>query len=231
VARCLDDTVEVWKSIKGFPGYEVSSHGRVRSYFAHSKGRWAILGQPQRLLRPGKTSGGHRYVVLRRDRRSHPMRVGRLVAQAFIGAAPAGAIVLHLDSDVDNNRVENLAYGSLGDACGYHTSRAKLTPAQVLEIRRRRAAGEDAHSIAADVGISTITLNKICRGGSWRRVGGPTRAPAERLSDDDVRAIRIAYAEGVARSDIMAKWNVSESYLSLLVRGKRRRKTGGPISG
>jgi hypothetical protein len=115
MARCLDDKVEVWEPIEGFPGYEVSNQVRVRSYFAHDKGRWAILEQPRRLLRPGKAAGEHRYVVLRRGRRDHPMRVGRLVAQAFIGPAPAQSVVLHLDGDVDNNRVENLAYGALGD--------------------------------------------------------------------------------------------------------------------
>jgi hypothetical protein len=232
MASCPDDELEVWKPIEGFPGYEVSNHGRVRSYLGwNSEGRRAILEQPQRLLRPGKASGGHRYVILCRDRRTHPMRVGWLVAQAFIGAAPAQSVVLHLDRDVDNNRVENLAYGSPGDARSYHTSRAKLTPAQVLEIRQRRAAGEAAPSVAAAFGIAPQTVNAIYRGGSWRHVGGPTRAPAERLSDDDVRAIRIAYAEGMPRSDIMARWNVSESHLSLLVRGKRRRGAGGPICG
>jgi hypothetical protein len=223
---------ETWKPIEGFPGYEVSNHGHVRSYFAHDdEGRWAILEQPQRLLRPGYTSGGHPCVVLRKDRRDHSRSVSRLVAQAFIGPPPAGAIVLHLNGDVENDRVENLAYGTLSDVSGYHTPGAKLTPAQVLEVRRRRADGEDPRSIAAAFGISPTTLNKICRSDSWRYVDGPTCTPKERLSDDDVRAIRVAFAAGTPRSDIMAQWNVSESHLSLLLRGKRRRKAGGPICG
>jgi hypothetical protein len=232
MASCPDDELEVWKPIEGFPGYEVSNQGRVRSYHGwNSERRRGILKQPQRVLRPGRTSGGHRYVILRRDQRSHPMRVGRLVAQAFIGPAPAQSVVLHLDGDVDNNRVENLAYGSPGDARGHHVSisRAKVTPAQVLEIRQRRAVGEAARSIAAAFGIASQTVNGIYRGDSWRHVGGPTRAPAERLSDDDVRAIRVAFAAGTPRSGIMARWDVSESHLSLLLRGKRRCKAGGPI--
>jgi hypothetical protein len=33
MAPCPDDELEVWRPIEGFPGYEVSNQGRVRSYF------------------------------------------------------------------------------------------------------------------------------------------------------------------------------------------------------
>jgi hypothetical protein len=165
------------------------------------------------------------------------MRVGRLVAQAFIGPPPAASVVLHLDGDVDNNRVENLAYDSLGDALPIRRTTTGSPPPAASSLQHRwwrfAGAGPPARmprSVAAVFGVSPQTVNAIYRGGSWRHVGGPTRARAERLSDDDVRAIRIAYAEGMPRSDIMERWNVSESHL-LLLRGKRRREAGGTICG
>jgi hypothetical protein len=53
--------------------------------------------------------------------------------------------------------------------------RAKLNPKRVLEIVRRRRAGDSAESIAADYGISPGTIYQIMRGLIWQHVTGIDR--------------------------------------------------------
>ena len=52
-------------------------------------------------------------------------------------------------------------------------TRAKLTPEQVLEIRRRyRDGGETQRQIAADYGVTTGCVGAIVTGVTWRRLPG-----------------------------------------------------------
>lgn len=93
-----------WRPIPGYPGYEVSDEGSVRS----SKYR-----QP-RLLKPTTNpQTGYKQVYLRADGRTHTWRVHALVLLAFVGPRPEGDVqVRHLDGDRLNNRLANLAYGT-----------------------------------------------------------------------------------------------------------------------
>jgi len=63
--------------IKGFPKYEVSSLGRVKSFKRF----------PAQILKPVHTQTGYRQVSLCRDRSSnrHDFHVHRLVLTAFYG--------------------------------------------------------------------------------------------------------------------------------------------------
>jgi DNA invertase Pin-like site-specific DNA recombinase len=77
---------------------------------------------------------------------------------------------------------------------------AKLTPRQVLTIRRRLAAGETQAAIAADFGITKANVSAINRRLTWIEVRGPegrhtSEARGERngrakLTEADVREIR-----------------------------------------
>lgn len=49
-------------------------------------------------------------------------------------------------------------------------TRAKLTPADVREIRRRRALGDRYASIATDFGVTEYPVYAICTGRSWKHV-------------------------------------------------------------
>lgn len=97
---------EQWRRIPGNSRYEVSDHGRVRSY---------VRREP-RVLRPATANQiGHRRVYLGRDDADRPGRcewVHRLVLAAFVGPCPSGQEVRHLDGDPANNKLENLAYGT-----------------------------------------------------------------------------------------------------------------------
>jgi IS30 family transposase len=47
---------------------------------------------------------------------------------------------------------------------------AKLTEAQVVEIRRRRASGENIRAMAKELGIARSTIHMIGRRVTWSHV-------------------------------------------------------------
>lgn len=92
----------------GYEGrYEVSSLGRVRSVpRARTKGG---------ILKPWAQGKVGYLAVKLRDRPHRPDRsalVHTLVAEAFLGPRPNGQQVRHLNTQSQDNRVENLAYGT-----------------------------------------------------------------------------------------------------------------------
>lgn len=96
------------REIEGFPGYRVSSDGRVWSdrVWRGRKGRW---------MKGKVTPGGYHAVTLYRDGAQTTKTVHSLVAEAFIGPRPDGLEVRHLNGDPLDNRAENLTYGTHGE--------------------------------------------------------------------------------------------------------------------
>lgn len=99
------------------------------------------------------------------------MFVHWLVAEAFLGIRPEGLVIRHLDGDGNNNRVENLSYGTPSqnfqdeyDYRGYHW---KLTIEDVKDIRERYAKGEPGTSIMRDYGVSKTHVYDIIRGRAY----------------------------------------------------------------
>lgn len=109
----LLDLGEFWKTVPGWPSYEVNSIGQVRSVdrkITDSLGRTRI--QYGRVKRTSVDDGGYRRVELSHAGQRIRSGVHRLVALAFIGPPAEGQETRHLDGDSLNNCVENLAWGS-----------------------------------------------------------------------------------------------------------------------
>lgn len=114
------------------------------------------------------------------------------------GEIPPGAFVLH---SCDNPPCVNPAHLFLGDHAinmadkkrkgrapgrktatfpvwlrsdGEFNGRAKLTSAQVIEIRQLYARGVRSRELRRMFGISASTIRFIARGETWQDVGGPT---------------------------------------------------------
>ena len=97
---------ERWLPVVGYEGmYEVSDQGRVRSFKRRPEGV---------ILRPTRAGfSGHQTVCLRKGGRTYTGYIHRLMMRAFVGPPPErSTVVRHLDGDVDNNVLENLAYGT-----------------------------------------------------------------------------------------------------------------------
>lgn len=108
--------MEVWKAIPGYEGrYEVGSLGKIRSLprvrvcKTRHKDTTHTRFYAGRELSVYKMRDGHLMTML--GRKNH-MLVHRAVALAFIGPQPDGMEVLHLNGIPDDNRVENLKWGT-----------------------------------------------------------------------------------------------------------------------
>ena len=99
------ENIEIWKSLDflGYPDYEISTLGRVKSLNYLRSGKEGILKQYRNSL-------GYCKVNLHNDGKSKTFSVHRLVASAFLEPIEGKDIVNHKDQNPSNNHVENLEY-------------------------------------------------------------------------------------------------------------------------
>jgi len=78
---------------------------------------------------------------------------------------------LYAGTQVDNIQ-QCIAEGRFtrGDNCGEKQGHAKLTEADVREIRRLREGGWLQREIAEEYGIYQSTVSKICLGRNWKHI-------------------------------------------------------------
>ena len=219
---------EEWKQIRDLD-YEVSSLGRVRR-----RSRPEHLVKLRTYVRVGLVDRGKTVVFL-----AH-----RLVAEAFLGPAPEGkADVNHRDGNHANNAVENLEWvdprenqlhaikNRLYEGRGEGHGRAKLTEAQVGEIRRRYTGvyGEQTQ-LAREFGVSQDLIGKIVRGAVWTHREDCPKEPkvvrhdilhAAMLTEEQVRLIRERYTGVYGQQVALAReYNVPVSVVRKALRGE-----------
>ena len=160
---------EEWRAVPGAIGYEVSSTGLVRV--------WSRRRPDARRLKPTKTVKGYLRVAIKTEARTKLLFVHALVLTAFVGPRPPGLVTRHLNGVRDDNRLENLAWGTYAenaaDTIAHGRSHrgelhrcAKLTTADVLEIR----ASSDTIPVLADrfgVSMSTIGSLRVRKPSKW----------------------------------------------------------------
>ena len=109
---------EHWLPVVGYEGlYEVSDQGRVRSLdrWVRARDNGVRLAEG-RLLNAATLRSGHKRVTLSNDTNCKRALVHRLVLEAFVGPAPEGKpLALHNNDISDDNRIENLRWGSYHD--------------------------------------------------------------------------------------------------------------------
>jgi hypothetical protein len=106
--------MEIWTSIPGWEDrYEVSNLGRVRSmpHIVRTRGGGTRIS-PGKILRHGTIHGIYLNVTFTRPGVRRTYQVHRLVMLAFTGPCPEGMQVRHLNGIPDDNRLENLIYGT-----------------------------------------------------------------------------------------------------------------------
>jgi len=109
---------EEWRPVKGYEGrYEVSSVGRVKSLarIAVAPNASGYRNIPERILSLTPAGKGHRAVNLALEGVITRTLVHRMVAEAFIPNPDGLPFVRHLNDVPNDNRVENLAWGTPSD--------------------------------------------------------------------------------------------------------------------
>lgn len=161
---------EIWKQVKGFSNYEVSTLGRVRSKVSN------------KFLTPYKNKKRHyKYMSLQQNGKRKNFSLHRLIASTFIENPLNKAQVNHKSGDKMDNSVNNLEwvtpkenvhhaikngwfapplYGSLQPM-------AKVNEKQVIEIRRLEKEGMYHKDIAKIYGLGVSTVTHIVNRTRW----------------------------------------------------------------
>lgn len=175
-------TPERWLPVVGFEGfYEVSDFGRVRSL-----DRTVITSNSARRYRGKMLSSyvnvgtrGYPFVRLSSPQLRGNYAVHVLVLTAHVGPCPPGQETRHGPAGKLYAAVTNLSWGTRSknvgmdrlrdgqDNRGERHGNHKLTTEQVLEMRRRRAEGEELLSLAAAYSTSFQNVSDICLGKRW----------------------------------------------------------------
>lgn len=174
-----NESAEAWRPIEWADGwYDVSSHGRVRSWkklvgLGRGNGCRVERAEAPAPIRDAAHSRGYRYVALNLDGRQVVRTVHSLVAEAFLGQRPEGAQVCHFDGDKTNNHVTNLRYDSpaanAADRYRQGTMTGKLSVELAASVRELYAAGGVTQpALAERFGVSLVTINRTIRGAAWR---------------------------------------------------------------
>ncbi len=156
-----------WQDVTGYEGrYQVSRTGQVRKADGTPVGQWAS-----------------RYMQVRLSGPRRVLPVHRLVASAFLPNPHGLPVVNHIDCNPHNNSVENLEWCTQAENLdhsrrlgrirtdhnlGVRSANARLSDAQVLEIRRLYAAGNASYAaLARQYEMSKRAIGRIVLGETY----------------------------------------------------------------
>lgn len=172
---------EIWKAIPNYEGlYDASNQGRIRSLTHYAKNGRKF---PGKILKGSINSTGRPLVILYKGAKKKTENVHRLVALAFMGVSD-GLIVRHLNGNMTDNKLKNLSYGTPKQNSadrikhgtmhyGEKVHNAKLTNAQVIEIRRVhkfRCYTNGTMALAKKYKVSPSTISAILHGQNWSSI-------------------------------------------------------------
>lgn len=168
-----------YRPIDGFPGYRVGDDGTTWSCWAYNGRNPRRLSNDWKRMKPTPDGDGYLSVGLYRDGKARRRKIHLLVIETFIGPRPSSGLQachengvvsdcrrlnLRWDTGAGNQR-DRLKHGT--ESRGSKNGHARLTEAQVVEIRAAIAGGQAKKDIAARFSVSPSTISAIARGANW----------------------------------------------------------------
>lgn len=218
-------------NIPGFPGYFVSRDGKVYSRYIRGSHN---LGNEWRKLKP-KLRPSYYNVTLYHNGKNKKMYVHRLVAMVYLPNPRNLPVVMHLNNDRTDNRVENLKWGTqrenLEQAIREHRSfiwikncdkqpARKLTLSQENTIRKdwklyildkvnpKRYIRQFLLDQSSKYKVSQRTIRKVLE--HRKREFKIYELPLDKIIQD--------LSRGMTRGDVSKKWEISKVTLRKLLR-------------
>lgn len=179
--------IEEFKEIEGFPNYEISNCGRVRTksrkirYVHAVTGREHYRQSQERYLKLFQNACGYKFVSLRNAGKATPITVHRLVALNFIPNIDKLRVVNHKDGNKHNNCLSNLEWCTdeynhrhateTGlKASGERVGTSVLNSKCILAIRKLLKMGWSQGEIANLFEVSRPAINLINTGKTWSHI-------------------------------------------------------------
>ncbi len=219
--------------LPGFRGYYVRQDGSV----------WSIRTGELRRLKGIQQRSGYLMVSLYQGSRKkvRGCLIHRLILECFVGPCPRPKQARHLNGKRNDNRLENLAWGSAREnakdrethgttARGERSAGAVLTESNILKARDTIIRGRSQKTVATELGVHPSTLSDALRGRSWKHlvldksaipIYRGARCKNARLTEDVVRAIRREAACGTSYRLIAKQCGITFSNVGRIVRRER----------
>jgi hypothetical protein len=184
-----ESQIELWKPIQGFPGYDVSNLGRVRSWWRRgADGKWNSRGISRTeccIIRFNRQRQGYLDAALYRENGKRSIqKVHRLVATAFIMNVLNEPTVNHKNLVKSDNRLDNLEWASMRDqqqhlvALGLKpvplNAGRRLTIEEITMAQDLLSQGFTKAAVARKVGASRPTVSNILKAMKKGRSYGST---------------------------------------------------------
>ncbi len=224
-----------WKTVPGFPEYEVSDAGAVRT---------RATGH---IKTPSTDRHGYARVQLSQRGRPRCQSVHTLVALAFIGPRRGNNVVNHVDGNKTNNRPGNLEYATYRQN-SLHAHRAGLVPVRrgaahpstrltdndIRDIFNKAAAGTPRRELENHYSVGPTALWCILSRESWRHVYIPAHTlsaiqyrkkhrnagavnPLAKLDPEKVIRVFSLAKQGRTLDDIATHMGCSHATISLVL--------------
>lgn len=124
--------IEEWRTIEGYPNYQVSNIGRVKSLPREVKRKnGSCTITKEIILKPRKNNCGYLILGLWNNGKPKTFIVHHLVAQAFIPNPNNLPCINHIDECKTNNCVSNLEYCTYSYNNTYGTRIERVSKAQL----------------------------------------------------------------------------------------------------
>ncbi len=174
-----------YRLVPDFPYYRVGDDGSAWSRY--TPGMHGEIGDTWHKLKASREQGRYTFIKLKNPAAPGYCQryVHRLVLEAFIGPCPEGSEACHYDGNKSNNVLTNLRWdtrqGNMADMIrhgsrtwdkGSDHPKAKLTEADIPEIRRLVRSGLSMAKTAQRFKVSSASISQVMAGKSWSHVPG-----------------------------------------------------------
>ena len=116
--------MEVWKPIKSYPNYEVSSVGAIRNT------------KTGKILKVATNNCGYQLVCLSNKNKKQTGYIHRLVAETFIDTNldTRTSVVNHIDGDRNNNTIDNLEWATYSENAYHGRAQVKVKAKEITKL-------------------------------------------------------------------------------------------------
>ena len=153
---------EIWKNIEGYPDYQVSNMGRVKSLGNNKTRKEKIMSYDN--------NKGYNRIQLCKDGKTKHFRIHRLVAQAFLPNPNNLPEVNHINEDKTDNRVSNLEWCNREYNINYGTHNKRIAKANSIPILQFSKDGEfvrkwdSAMQVERELGFYNSYISRCLKG-------------------------------------------------------------------